>query len=406
MTQPVPETARAVARIVKTLAVDVLDGLDAVRPDAWDRLVEPGERGLSHGYLTAWEHVELAGLRSRPLVARRGDRIAAAAPGYFYDLDLAAMKGGRLAGAVALVRRLIPRFLVLRIYEVGCPTGLSGPLLCDSSVEVRRVARELFAEAVAEAERGDAQLVVVEDFAGGEPANADALSALGFEPLEVMPTVWLDLPFESFDEYLRAMRAQYRRRVRKVIERSADLRVERRTEFAALAPQLARLSREMFDRAQDVKRELLGERFFRAASARDDLSLLLLRRSDGSIASFAVLFEDRPCLRFLHCGFELAAAREDAAYFRLLYEIVRCAIDERFRRVDFGVTTLAPKLDTGGVPVHLISWTRHRNPAVQRIFGAVARRSFNAGAVAARKVFKAAPAAMPQRGERAHARAA
>lgn len=369
----------------------VLDGLGDVAPAAWDRLVAPGQGGLRHGYLTAWEQVELDGLRSRPIVARRGTEIVAAVPAYFYDLDVARMADPRLKAVVELVRRAWPRLAYARVYEAGCPTALSNPLLHARGVDADAAAAALLPAAVAEAERGGADVVIVEDFAGPRGQSAGVLRGLGFEPLQIMPTVWLELPFPDFATYLGAMRAQYRRRARKVLERSGDLRAEHQDEFAALAPELARLSRDMFDRAREVKREVLGERFFEVASTRPRLSLLVLRRRDDSIAAFALLFDDRPCLHFLACGFELDAGQREAAYFRLLYEIVRHAIEGRFRQVDFGVTTLPPKLDTGGAPVPLVAWMHHRSRVVQRAFAAAARRLVRPSAEEARKVFKQAP---------------
>ena len=229
---------------------------------------------------------------------------------------------------------------------------------------------------------------MVQDFAADPSGIGEALSRKGFVPLPIMPTVWLDVPFGSFDDYLGAMRAQYRRRARQAFARSEHLEPELRRDFADLVPELARLSREMFERATEVKREVLGERFFRAACARDELFVLALRRRGGSLASFALLLDDRPCLRFLACGFELDAGRREAAYFRLLYEIVRVAIADGFGRVDFGVTTVEPKLDTGGAPVPLVAWIRHPSRLVQRVLAAVARRLFPHPTVEPRNVFK------------------
>jgi predicted N-acyltransferase len=380
------------------LAAEPLDGLADVPARDWDRLVPDGGGGLKHAYLTAWEHVDLDGLRSRPVVARRrhGGPLAAAIPGYFYDLDVTRMIDARAEVAARLLRRAWRRFAIARIYEVGCPTALGGPLLHDRALHPAAAASALLPEAVAEAERGGADLVVVEDFAGRRGQAGGVLTALGFEALPIMPTVWLDVPFRDFDGYLAAMRAQYRRRARKVFERSARLRPRHRSDFSELAPELARLSKDMFDRAREVKREVLGERFFRVAATRAELSLLSLDRPDGSLSAFALLFDDRPCLHFLACGFEQEEGQREAAYFRLLYEIVRAAIAGGFRHVDFGVTTLAPKLDTGGVPVPLVAWMRHRNRAVQRVLATAARRVVRPVATEPRKVFKTpAPPRLP-----------
>jgi predicted N-acyltransferase len=212
----------------------------------------------------------------------------------------------------------------------------------------------------------------------------------------MLPTAMIDLPYASFDEYLGAMRAQYRRRVRQTFKRSSELRIEHRAQFAELAGELARLWRLIYDRATEVKREILTPAFFAAASELEETSVLLTRRDDGSIASFALLLSDGPWLSFLHCGFDLDVARSEGAYFRLLYEIVRVAIEGGFDQVELGMTTLQPKLDIGAVPVPLYACLKHRNPLVQRALGAVGNRVIRPEHFEPRKVFKDPP---PSAGE-------
>lgn len=382
--------AAHLAPIRRAPSVTVCWGLDAVAPAEWDRMVGPGQTSLSHGYLSAWERVTLRGLRLRPLVARHGDHdgIMAAAPACFYDLDPTCLKGGGPPLPIRLLRHLHERLMVVRVYEIGTPAALVAPLLTGPGVSPGEAARLLLPEAIAEARRGGAQIAVVQDFpaAGGE--FDDVLVGHGFVPVPVLPTVVLDLPFESFDDYLTRMRAQYRRRAQRVLKQSRDLRVERHQEFAGLAPELARLARATYERADEIRREILSEDYFRMASAVAQLSLLVLRRADDSIACFGLLIDDGPCLHFLNCGFEPAPARNDGAYFRLLYEIVRAGIADGHERLNLGITTLPPKLDVGGVPVPLVAWIRFDRDAVQRLCGGVARRFLHVETVAPRRVFK------------------
>jgi hypothetical protein len=176
--------------------------------------------------------------------------------------------------------------------------------------------------------------------------------------------------------------------VRRVLEQSSHLRVELLRDFGDLAPQLGRLARQVYDRAVEIRREVLTEAYFRAAAQRDDLRLLALRREDGSIACFGLLMDDRPWLHFLNCGFSVSAGRDEAAYFRLLYEIVRTGIQQRYGRINFGLTTLPPKLDTGGIPVALVAWMRYRRPLIQGLCAAVGQRLLNATSLEPRTVFK------------------
>ena len=383
-----PGDALDLARELDARPVDALADVDA---EEWDALVPPGAAPLLHAYVAAWLNAELAGLEERPLAARDDEgTLLAAAPGFLYDLDIANIQTPLLARIVGAVRKLVPRLLMLRIYEVGSAAAGIDPLaLRHPDLDPLEAADSLLEAARREGDRKGANLSIVQDLADQGSPTARALRRRGFRPVPLPPTLVAELPFDSFDEYLDAMRSQYRRRARKVLDESSHLRVEQLREFADLAPELARLWKLVYDRATEMRREVLPERFFREASEVEQTRLLLLRREDDSIACFALLLDDSPWLHFLYTGFEEDAGREEGAYFRLLYEIARIAIEEEdFERVNFGITTEAPKMDAGARPVPLTAWLRHRNRLLLHLFWKLATGPFAPEPVEARRVFK------------------
>lgn len=359
----------------------------------WDRLVSPGSGALSHAFLLAWEHSELAGLRSCPVVAYAAgsSRPLAACPGYFYKLDLLGVRVPALTGAMGRIRALWPGFMCALTYELGSPTPLTNPLLVAEGELRASAVRDLIGAALEEGARAGAQFLLVQNFTALRGPACEELRRLGFAGVPMPLTAVVDLGFSSFDEYLAAMRAQYRRRARQAMKRSQGLSVEHRRDFGDLAEELARLWRLVFDRATELKREILTVDYFRAVAELDFSSVLLTRRPDGSIASFGLLLEESPWLTFLQCGFDEHAAREEGAYFRLLYEIVRFGIEGGFQQVELGVTTLEPKFDVGAIPVPLFAWVRHRNPAVQALLRTLASRLIQPDRLQPRKVFKEPP---------------
>jgi len=366
----------------------------AIAAADWDALVRPGAGPLRHGFLEAATRIELAAFEFRPLVLPGGDRggFAAHAPAYRYDLDLGLFARGGAARALAAVRSAWRRCLVLRVFEVGCPVALCEPFSVASGTDQAAAVEALACAAIDEACRAGASLVIVHDFESKAPRAATrTLARLGFEPVPILPNFVLDLDgrFETFDAYLAAMRSPYRRRARLRLEKAAALRPELLSDFGEDAPVLARLWRAIDDRASEARREILTEPFFRAIDGLAHVRMLALRRPDGSIASFALLYEDGATLRFLYSGF-LLEAREEGAYFRLLYEIVRVAIEGRFTRVSLGWTTADPKLDLGARPVPLEAWIHHRRRSHQRAIGRAMRLLLRAEDPRPRHVFREA----------------
>lgn len=384
--QPVPGI-----RPVPSHPAQVLDGLSRVEPICWDRLVPSGAAGLRHEFLSAWEQAELPGRVARPIVVpgARGDELLAAAAGYHYDLDMASVSVPILPGALKLIRRVQPRFMTAHVYELGAPVARHDPLLVAPGVGVPAVAERVVAAAVREAEAAGARMLIVQDSVPEDGALAGALRSHGFDRVIALPTFVVEVRYESFDAYLQAMRSKYRRRTRCTLRESAHLRVELIDDFAPLADELARLWRLVYDRAHETKREILCPAFFRAAAKLDEAKALVLWREDGSIAIFGLLLEDGACLHFLHTGFAEEAGHSEAAYFRLLLEIVRVAIEGRFKTVDLGCTTAGPKLDIGAAPVPLTAWLRHRNPWLQKLFVTGGNGRFAPAPTPPRRVFAA-----------------
>lgn len=353
---------------------------------AWEALLGPGAGPLRGGFLAAWEQGELPGLRARPLLVPGGGGPLAAAPAYLYDLDMSSVSTPVLPEVVAIVRRVWPRFLVSRVLELGAPSARVHPFLFGAGADHRTASATLLRGAVSVAAQEGAAMIVVQDHVD-DAAVVAALRAAGFARVRTLPTAVLSLKWESFEGYLSAMRHKYRRRARVVMAASRHLRVEHVSGFEAAASEMARLWRRVYERARETRREVLGEAFFAAAARLDYISALMLRREDESLAAFGLLMDDRPCLHFLQCGFEERAGREEAAYFRLLLEIARHAIENGYAEVNLGCTTLGPKLDLGAVPVELEAWLRHRHRTLQGLFTAGGNGRFAPPRMEPRRVF-------------------
>lgn len=371
-----------------SFAVETANG---VGEDEWDKLVSNVQGPLRHGFIEVWrQNVQLQGLRSQPLVVQQDGTVVAAAHAYLYDLDMASGIDARLGHVVGSIRKVWPRALLSRVFEIGSPTPIVNPFLALGEPSEEAI-DTLVRSAQQRARESGAGMLIVQNFesAAYRDSIARVLGRHRFARIPIPPTVVLQLPYTSFDDYLGAMRAQYRRRAKKVLEQSKHLEPEVLHDFADIAPELARLWRLVWERAKELKREVFPAEFFAAASELDYVTVLALRRRDGTIASYALLLEDRPWLHFLYTGFEREAGEQEGAYFRLIYEIARYAIDNGFPTVNLGMTTIEPKLDAGGTVVPLSAWIRARHDAMHEIGVRLQRGPLAPKPVPPRQVFKA-----------------
>jgi hypothetical protein len=338
--------------------VAVIDVLDAL-PAGWDALLGPGQGVVGADFLRACTGT-LPGLRWRPLVARGGGALSGGAPAFLHAV------------------RLLPG-LRARVLELGPPCCPGPGLLARDP----GVAGELLAAIDAQVGR-DVDLIAVRDVAGAGGDVAEDLHARGFALLTMRDTFVVDTGFASFDAYLGAMRAPYRRRAAQLLARPLRARVVDR--FGDRAGELARLVGLTTARSRDSRAEIVDAAVIRAWSECARTAALLID-DGGALLSAGLLVDDPPVLHFLRCGFDERVGRDSGAYLRLLYELVRHAIARGCRYLDLGVTSAEPKLRIGARPLALAVYGRHRNPLAQAALRARGRR-LRAEPIEIRHVFR------------------
>ncbi len=183
-----------------------------------------------------------------------------------------------------------------------------------------------------------------------------------------LPTVTMELPWRSLTEYEGALRADYRRRFRKIRARFADCRSTTTTcdayTAAHHAQYLAVLSKS------DAKLETLPEAFFRALPA-DAFELTTVER-DGRLLGWVILLERDLDAAFFMGGMPEDAAREPDLYFFLTTCVLGRALSRGARRLDLGQTAEIPKLRLGGRLEPRLMAVHHPLSAVRLLLAAAA----------------------------------
>ncbi len=328
-------------------------------PAGWDGLLGPGQGVVADQFLRACE-TTLPALRWRPLAARRSGRLVGGAPGFVHQ----ARTGG----------------LRVRVLELGPPCCPGPPLLAREPEAIDLLLHGALAQL------GDGvDLVAVRDFAGPEGDTERRLRQLGFARLTTRDTFVVDAGFPSFTAYLAAMRAPYRRRAAGVLERPLTVRVVR--DFADLAAPIARLVHLTTARSRDSRTEVVDAAVIRRWAACASTAAVLIE-DGGALQVAGLIIDEPPVVHFLRCGFDEQVGRESGGYLRLLYELVRHAIERGCRYLDLGVTSAEPKLRVGARPLPLRVWGRHRNRLAQAALRARARLQRPAAPPEPRHVFR------------------
>lgn len=348
-----------------------------VDPGEWNAIVEEGVLARRHEYLGA---VEASGINCPAFfypVVRDCDGMVAHASLCAMRTELDTFLQGGIKKAISSVRRLREDFFVMRTLECGCPVALGHTISFRKGADRAHAVRQIAGCAECLARALGIRVVVFRDFCPEEADFFDdMLLEAGYTRVQNLPNARMAVRWGRFEDYLQAMRSDYRR---KVLRRQDAFRrqggaCEWVESFSAHAPDLARLWRHAFDRAREYKREVLNERFFREMDLRlGSRSGVLLMRVEGRPVGFSLLLRERPTLTWLFCGMDPRYNSAGCVYFNMIYEIVAMAIRERFEEVNFGITTLSSKLDVGATAVPLTMYMKHLgrigNEVIPRLFG-------------------------------------
>jgi hypothetical protein len=370
---------------------DVLHGaIDAVAA-AWDQLVPRDVPHLRAGFLRA---VEQGGMHHDPayvLVYHQG-RPAAAALAYTLLIDRTRSASPGVRRWVDRIRRCFPGFLVSQLRICGSPISNAECGIYLDPALPPAVRREVFLRAARAVLRSSrcGQVVTFKDFRREEVAShASALEQLGCFAVDPGPGARLELPWDTYGEYLAAMRKRYRRRIQADLKAGDGLEFTLLDSFAELAPTAAALYGQVLARATG-NLETATERFFAAVSDHDQAKLLVARhRTTGEVLGInLLLFGDR-CMHNTYIGFDYAQNERFHTYFNLVHHSLRLALECGCRVCYLGPGSHEFKARLGATPRAGTAYLRHPCPPVHYLLRSRRDRLFPACPAVSHDVFRA-----------------
>src|SRR5205814_2147989 len=128
--------------------------------------------------------------------------VKAVQPFFLLDQDLLGGAGKLLCGVAGGLRKIFPRFLVLRTLMVGCAAG-EGHLDGDQNGKATWVAQCLHAALVQFARRADASLIVMKEFPSAYRPAMACMSNDGYARVPSFPMTRLRLDgYGDFETYM------------------------------------------------------------------------------------------------------------------------------------------------------------------------------------------------------------
>lgn len=346
----------------------MLKSIREIAPATWNAIVGRNRLICRHEYLLA---VESSGINDcryfYPVVYDDRGALVAHTCLYYISTELDSFAQGLTKRAIMAVRRIWKSFLILRSIECGTPVALGNTISFADGVDRKQTLDVIVREAEAVARLHGVNVILFRDFLESELGFFDQLRERGYRRVPNLPAAGLAVRWPSFDGYMESLRSSYRHIItrRSKAFRAAGCAFREVVDFDGMADCLSHLWRNTYEHATEYRRERLQAVFFRQIKQclGDRASVLLVERAGVPVA-FSLLLDDDDTLITLFCGLDYTCCRDAYIYFNLFYKSIELAITRRKTLIDFGITTLVPKVEVGSHVVPLTMYMKCTLPVL------------------------------------------
>jgi len=371
--------------------LDVVRSIAELAPAAWDAVGASDDLQATHRFVRACEESGVEHATYRHAIAWDAEGPAAVASFSRMPVSLDLLTSGFARSAIRAARRVRPAFLRVPLVFGGLPVSFGRSCLrlrpgADAGLILAAfhdVAEQFAAET-------DARMVCFKEFDAAETERLRPLAERGYVRARSLPSCRLPLRWRTFDDYVAAMRAGYRRQI------LATLRARQRTgvvvrvadDWLAECPRIFALYEQVMDRAP-FQLERLNLAFFEklATVLRGETRAILVER-DGAPAAAAVMLFSPNLATWLLAGIDYAANQECHAYLNLIAEVVRQAIASGTPALEMGQTSYDLKGRMGAVAAPRTLLLRYRSGVGQALLRAGCDILFPAADIRPRRVFR------------------
>jgi len=315
----------------------------------WDSVVQPGNLLNTHAYLSAVEASGIDHVRYYfPVVLDRSGKHIAHACVYVIDTDLSQLLPARLSWLTKLIRKVWKRFLVFKITDCAAPLSTGNSISFDTQADASQLICHLADAIETVARRERSRLIVVRDFLDNELAKFNVLAGKGYNLVSNMPVARIHVRWNTYDEYLSAMRARYRTDVKRRIRRAhaAGQRVRMVGQFAENAELWAAQALTVQEKTKGFRREVLTPAYYASMDRfLGEKSMLVIAERGGQSVAHGMLLQDDLTTTATYFGRNPGPAQHE--WFHLVNEVIRLGIENRSKYINLGLGSYDAKLNVG-----------------------------------------------------------
>lgn len=244
-------------------------------------------------------------------------------------------KGKMIAAAIMYSLRL-DLFTFINIKSpmkmniVGIPCSVSSPGIFGNKTALEALKKHIY-----KVEKGFVLFLNLED----EPIKASFASG------KTLPSIVLKNHFQNWEDYLAALRSNYRRRLILINQTNNDLRFDKRS-CAEFTDQMFQQYLDVYNRSK-AKLEKLNFDFFKNLPQEFNLTICF---NNETIIGWNIALENQNMYYFFLGGVDYKQNKIYSTYLRLLSTIIKDGIETKSEFIELGQTAEIPKMRMGGKP--------------------------------------------------------
>lgn len=229
----------------------------------------------------------------------------------------------------------------VKMQVVGIPATVASPGIIGDADVVKKLLQEIF-----KTEKGLIVGMNISPELNCEPAVS----------MRTMPTIVMNHNFADWEEWNGSLRSTYRRRMNIIFSGFHGIKTHTSNCFC-FDKKLYDLYLQIFKRSKS-KLEKLSLEFFKYLPENYRLTTYSL---NSRVISWHITLIDEGVLYFFFGGTDYAYNRKYNSYFNNIAGILKEAITQQYKTIDFGQTAEIPKTRLGGKVLELNLFVYHRN---------------------------------------------
>ena len=177
--------------------------------------------------------------------------------------------------------------------------------------------------------------------------------------------------WHTYDDYLKAISSKYRVRAKKILQNSQQITGHEMTadELEEQQDRFYQLYRLVADKADFNIAKFPKPYYVAQKRLTPDMYRIFGYYLDGVLVGFMSIFILPNKAEVHYCGIDYSINKDYSLYQRMLYDIIKYAIEHNLPKLHFGRTAPEVKSTVGAIPHPMYGYLKHRNPLINAIMG-------------------------------------